>query len=258
MTSKLFRAALPVLLATSLIACGGGGGSDSSAPPVQNASAGGLWAGTLTDGTQVVGIVAETGEFHFLQDDGVQYFGTINTSQTSASANLTGVTPLGTTFADGSTYGTGTLSGSVQERAQLTGSSTFRTAAGTTNTTSVTLTYDNLYDRDSSLQTVAGNFVDLGSSGVVNINTDGTAFMQDPSTNCVINGTVAIIDARYNVYRVQYVYSSCTGEFAALNGVSFRGLGVLDNTGTPEAFVIAVTGVVGTAGYAEIHVLERT
>jgi hypothetical protein len=225
---------------------------------VQNASAGGLWAGQLGDGTQLVGIVAETGEFHFIQEDGVQYFGTISTSQSSATANVTGVTPLGSTFTDGSTYGTGTLSGTVQERVHLAGNSNFRTSAGNTITNSVTLDYDALYERDSSLQTVAGNFVDFGSGGVVNINSDGTAFMQDPSSNCVINGTVSIIDARYNVYRVQYHYSSCTAELAVLNGVTFRGLGVLDNTSSPEAFIIAVTGAVGTTGYAEIHVLERT
>jgi hypothetical protein len=255
MLFKLIRSGVSVVLVASLVACGGGGGSGSSGP-TPNASAGGLWSGSLSDGTQVVGIVAETGEFNFVQEDGVEYFGTISTTQTSATANITGVTSKGTTFADGSTSGTGTLTGTVQERVRLAGNSNFRTAAGTNISSSVTLDYDSLYDRDSSLQTIAGNFADFISGEIMSIN-GGTAFLQDSATNCVINGTVAIIDARYNVYRVEYTYSSCTGQSAVLNGLTFRGLGALDNTSSPEALVITATSLVGTVGYAEIHLLER-
>lgn len=253
------------LLCFSLLAlitgCGGGGGGSSNTPPPPppvNASAGGIWEGITSDGAQVLGLVTETGEFHFLQDDGVQYFGTAVTSQNAVSANFTGVTEFGTAFLDGSTSGTGTLTGTVQERMSLSGTSNFRTAAGNSNVSTVTLTYNVIYERDSSLVTIAGNFTEVTTGDVVNINANGAAFMQDPVSGCVINGTVSIIDSRFNAYRVQYTYSSCQGQYAVLNGSTFRGLAALNNTAVPEELVVGATGAVGATGISAIFFFVRT
>lgn len=244
------------VLVGALVGCGGGGGSSNAPPPPPpvNASAGGIWEGTTSDGAQILGLVTESGEFHFLQDDGVQYFGTVVTSQNAVSANFTGVTEFGADFPYGSTSGTGTLTGTVQERMSLSGTSNFRSALGNSKVSTVTLTYTALYERDSSLATIAGNFTEVGTGDVMSINASGVAFMQYPGSGCVINGTVAIIDGRFNAYRVQYTYSSCQGQNAVLNGATFRGLAELDNTAAPEQLVVGATGTVGTTGVAAVFI----
>lgn len=118
------------------------------------------------------------------------------------------------------------------------------------------LQYDVLYERDSSLATVAGNYDD-GSGSVLNISGDGTVFEQDPSSGCVISGLVSIIDAAYNMYDIALEFSNCVGEFAFVNGSSFTGMAALDNTSTPEGLIIAVTGDVSGDTASLIFIEER-
>lgn len=267
------RIALPAIalaFSFALSACGGGGGSSATSaggapsggsppPPPAAPSPGGIWVGTdPATGLELVGLVTENGEFHFLQEDGVQYFGTVNVaSNGSVSGTFTGVTLVGDTFLDGSTVGTGTITGgSVSARSELQVSTSFRTARGATTTTTFRLQYEPLYERDSSLATIAGNYRDQITGATINVNSNGAVFSQDPVSGCVINGNVSIIDARYNAYRVEYAFSGCRGVDALLNGTTARGLGTLDNTSTPEAAVIAVVN--GTAGYSLIGVYPRT
>ena len=68
---------------------------------------------------RVLGLIAETGEFHFLTEDEIQYFGTLSVSQTGVNGSFTGLAPLGFTFDDGSVRGTGTLTGTIQERVRM-------------------------------------------------------------------------------------------------------------------------------------------
>jgi hypothetical protein len=83
-------------------------------------------------------------------------------------------------------------------------------------------------------------------------------FAQNPSNGCVLNGTVSIINASYNAYRVQYSYASCQGQEAVLNGVQFGGLATLDNTASPERAIVGVTGQSGGTKYAIVSVLNRS
>lgn len=253
---RTFSLVLSGLVLTT--SCGGGGGDGSSnpPPPPPDASPGGIWVGTTSIGATVIGLVTETGEFHFLQDDGVQYFGIVDTSQNALSADFTGVTEFGTAFADGSTTGTGTLTGTVQERNNMSGDSTFATALGTDIESTLTLSYDELYERDSSLAAIAGNYRNTATNAIVNVNGDGDLFSQDSVTGCVINGTVEVIDPSFNAYFVQYRFSSCTGEHASLNDTVANGLGTLDNTVSPERAIIGVVNAV--AGYALTGVFPRT
>lgn len=250
------------LVFSSLIltaSCGGGGEGDgppNPPPPPPDASPGGIWVGTTSTGATVVGLVTETGEFHFLQDDGVQYFGTVGISQDSVSADFTGVTEFGTAFTDGSTTGTGTLTGTVQERDSLTGDSTFTTTLGTDIDSTLELSYDALYERDSSLAAIAGNYRNTATNAIVNVNGNGELFSQDSVTGCVINGTVEVINSTFNAYLVQYRFSSCNGAYASLNDTVANGLGTLDNTVSPERAIIGVVNAV--AGYAFTGVFPRT
>ena len=251
-----------LLCAVLTTGCGGGGGGGSSQPappPVTNASPGGIWEGTLGTGQDVLGLVTESGEFHFLDaNELAQYFGTVSVNANTVSAQFTGYAALGSSFADGTTRGTGSLTGTVQARSTFTATSTFQTSAGASNTNAINLTYNALYDRDSSLATIAGNFTDLRTGSIVNINSSGVAFSQNPANGCVLNGSVSIINAQFNAYRVQYSYSSCQGPDAVLNGTTFRGLATLDNAASPELVLVGAQAQIGSIGVSAIEVLERT
>src|ERR1700716_1108994 len=105
-----------------LTSCGGsstvGGG-----PPPSSTSPGGIWHGTESvSGLQVTGLVDESGNFHFLRGDGVQYVGAATVSAASLTANLEGIVPVGFVFADGSHHGTGSITATLQARKTITAS----------------------------------------------------------------------------------------------------------------------------------------
>jgi hypothetical protein len=175
------------------------------------------------------------------------YYGSVTTSGNSVSGSYTGVAPVGATFPDGSTSGTGTFSGTVQARQTLSGTLSFTTAKGSPASGSGTFTFDSLYNSGSSLATIAGNYTDTPDNAVVNVNSNGVIFSQSPTTGCVINGEVSIIDAAYDAYSISYTFSSCMGAEAFLNGTTATGLAVLDTSVSP---VVAIIGVENNgAGY---------
>lgn len=244
-------------LAVSLGACGGGGDSGSAPIVPTNASPGGIWQGTDSfTGLSVTGLVTETGEFHFIRSDGVQSFGTLTVSGNNVTANVTGATPVGGAFPDGSTTGTGTFTGTVQARTSLTGTLAFRTSRGLATNSTITLSFNALYNRSSSLATIAGNYRDPTSNGVVSVNSNGVVFEQQVATGCVINGTISIINATYNAYRVSYTFANCRSPNTILNGTTANGIGTLDNTVVPETAIIGVVNA--TAGYALAGSFPRT
>jgi len=245
---------LPViLLSLALTACGGGGGGDGDSPPASqsppppaNQSVGGIWEGTDSDGDAIIGLVTETGAFHFLDPDG-QGFGTATVSNGSqVAASYTYVADLGTTFVDGSTGATCTLTGTVVERVSLSVNSQCTTTRGTTGQNSATLAFNALYNRDASLATIAGNYNDVGD--VLNINSGGVVFEQDASEGCILNGQVTVVNAAYNAYQVQFTVSNCNASYAALNGTSWTGLATLDNTTSPQELIFGVVGNVTISG----------
>lgn len=242
-------------------ACGGGGGGSNTntpAPPVAAVSPGGIWEGTdSVTGLNLLGLVSESGEFHFIRGDNVQFVGTATMTGSAISASYEAFTQVGTVFPDGTTHGTGTLSGTVQQRTSITGTSQARTDSGAVSNGTVNLRFNAVYNRPSSLATIAGNFREPTSGAIVSISSNGTAFSQDATTGCVLNGTVSIINATYNAYRVQWTYSSCRGTAASLNGVTFRGLGTLDNTSAPEALVLGAVARSGATTLAIVWDLVR-
>jgi hypothetical protein len=228
-------------------------------PPAAKASPGGIWRGTDSiSGFPVIGIVDESGDFQFIRTDNVQYTGTASVSTTnSVSASFEGFTPLGYQFADGSAHGAGTVTGPLQERMSMSLTTTFKTDKGTTSNGTLDLTFDTQYNRSSSLTTISGNFKNGQNGAVVTVGSNGSIFSQDAASGCVLNGTVSVIDASYNAYRVQFSYASCTGESAALNAVQFSGLATLDNAVSPEQAVVGVTGQSGNTKLAVVYDLVR-
>lgn len=245
---------------TPLHGCGGGGGgspSPSVPPPVANQSPGGLWFGTDSGGSVVVAFVTETGRFHFIDEFLNQGAGILNVNNgDNIASNFQLVAFTGSTFQDGTTLADCTLSGMVTERQTMTITVNCTTTAGLQNQIMAVLNYDTLYERNSSLATIAGMFVDL--SGIVTtISSDGTFFKQDPVTGCVTNGQFSIIDSNFDLYDIEFGLSNCTGQFAIFNGTSFVGLATLDNTFSPELLVASTIGDVAGILVAMFIIDER-
>lgn len=256
----MVRSTLPLLALCAAAGCGGGGNGPSIPPSPQepipsDASPGGIWEGSSSLGFTVVALVTESGQFHLLRGDGVQFVGIASTSDERLSANFVGYAPFPQAFGDGSTTGTGTLAGTVKERKSFDADSSFRTSKGAASDSTIALSYEKLYERDSSLGTIAGNYLDTERNAVMSVNDDGTLFSQDPGNHCVLNGAVSVIEPEFNLYRVSYEFSNCRGRWSRLNGTDAEGLATLDDTRSPEALVISV--VVEDVGYAFAGVLPR-
>lgn len=258
---KILIATINMLfLASSITACGGGGGGgsgDSAAPPpAADEAIGGIWVGTDSSGTEIVALSTESGRVHWVSaETGEQGFGTGSVDGSAVTFNYTYVAPLGASLSDGSSSANCVATGTIQERQSLTVTTNCTTDSGGSFSNSASMAYDSLYDRDSSLAIIAGNYDDAGLT--FNIAGNGVIFEQDPDTACVLNGQVTIIDPQFNAYDMSVTLSSCQGEFSILNGAAFTGLATLDNTITPEVIVIAQTGTVEGIIVSAVIAMER-
>jgi hypothetical protein len=203
---------------------------------------------------KAVAVVSESGELYFAarnQNNGCADvgFGQASVTGDAISGNINiasvqyttmpGVT-TSCTYSDGSTSGTGAISGTLTQRSSMTVTTTGTTSMGTAlGSDTETWTFSSSYDTASSLATVAANYTD--GSDTLSINGNGVMFEQDPATGCVLNGTISIINAQYNAYSVSFVLSNCTGTAAAANGVTFTGLATLDQTVSPAQLDFGVS-----------------
>lgn len=237
---KLFGAAIVLI---SLGGCGLGS-STSSTSSSTTVSATGIWVGTdSVTGDTVSGMIDTSGSATFIRSDGVTFFGSVEVSDTGAvSAAVNGYTNFyGSGFSDGSTAGVGTLSGTVTSDSALTLTLTFTTNGGTSLPGSWSLGYDSLSTLASSLTKIAGTYTDSNTGATVSISDSGAIYSQVSSDDCVINGTVTVLDATYDIYQVQYDYANCTGSSATLNGLSFSGLALLNNGTSPSQVLLGVS-----------------
>ena len=248
---------------TTLAGCGGGGYS-SPPPPVMNQAVGGIWNAQVTANgvtANVAILSADDGRLFSVaqnQNNGCLALVTGNVTATGSSISgatkfalatysFTSGTTTGCVYPDGSNSGTGTFTGTVVQRSTLTITSAGTTSLGNAlpSSPTFTATFNTLYNRASSLATIGGNWI--GPSGVVmNINSNGVIFAQDPTDGCVINGQVSIINASYNAYSLSATYSNCAGAASALNGLTATGLGAVDDTVVPNALLVGYSVVLGT------------
>jgi hypothetical protein len=182
-----------------------------------------------------------------------QLFGVMNVTGTTVSGEGNWALPIGSTTAAGSNSGTSIISGTVAERSRLTGKFTSTGEQGDTFSGTFSFVYDALYERDSSLTTVSGTY--LSEDEVLTIDSQGRLFSQDPSSDCVLNGLVSIIDARYNAYNIGLEISNCIGEEALLNGLDFNGLAVLDNSVPPDDVFVTQLDAPFLDGYIVVTAL---
>jgi hypothetical protein len=242
------------------LAPGDGGGSTTVTPlfPAE-----GLWTGTDSVSLQTVtAIVDSNGNAVFIRADGLEFGGTLQVSGSTVDGGVSGYATYGSTFSDGTTYGVGTVSGTVTPSETLDLALDFNTSSGAAIASTWDLSFLTLSTTGGTLAKISGNFTDAVTGATVSISTDGVLFAQSASsgwTDCVINGTITVPDANYDVYDVTYTYSNCTGTWAALNGVSLSGLALLNTINSPNQIIMGVGGE-NTAEdkYGVITTLNRT
>ena len=252
-----------VCCSACLTACGNSGGNAAPnnsppppPPPAADATPGGIWAGVDTGGVDIIALVTESGRFQYVNEFFDQGTGNLAVSSGNAiSSSFQLVTALGATFDDGTTLADCTLSGTLVERQSMEISTDCTTTAGHQTQSTATLTYNALYERDSALTVIAGNYDDDGL--VLNIDSNGVIFEQDPSSGCITDGQISVIDPDYNAYDVEFGFSNCSGPNAILNGTNFVGMATLDNTVVPETLIIAATGEVSDVQAALFGITQR-
>jgi hypothetical protein len=141
-----------------------------------------------------------------------------------------------------------TVSGTVSTRTSLQLTFVCTDTGGVTTTTPLSFQYNSSYDADSSLAQIGGNYT-LGinpTTNSLNINGDGTLFgMYHNGQRCVVNGTVSIIHADFNLYRFELRFSNCTFLASQYEGVTMTGFATRNVPGQKAgAFLLLVTAVI--------------
>jgi hypothetical protein len=245
-----------VLVASCLAGCNSS--TSGSGTITTDQSATGVWAGTdSATNLAVTGIINSAGQATFIRSDGVQFTGTVDVSGSTLAATVTGYENFPTAFGDGSTYGIGTLNGTVTTGSSLTATLTFTTNGGTALTGSWTLSFETLSSNASSTAAVAGNYTDAVTGATLSITSSGVMSEQNAAPiGCVLNGSISTTDSSVNVYQVSYTLEDCTGTYAPLDGVQFTGLAYLDTNGTTVQLIVAVAGASSTSKYAIVSNLN--
>lgn len=211
-------------------------------------SATGVWTGTdSVTGDTVIALINSGGLGTFIRGDGLQFTGPVQVSGSTLVAAVVGYQDFGNTFSDGSTYGIGTLNGSVMTADSITASLSFTSNGGTAVSGSWSLTFQGLSNNASSDSTISGNYTDVVTGAVLSITSLGVMSSQNPANSCVLNGSVTTHDTAHDLYEVSYTFGSCTSTYAVLNGVQFTGLATLNTNVSPAQITMAVIGT-STAG----------
>ena len=207
------------------------------------ASATGVWTGTdSVSGLTVIALINAAGQATFIRGDGLQFTGSVQVSGTTLAAAVAGYTDFSSTFSDGSTYGIGTLNGSVTTGDSIKASLSFTSNGGTAVSGSWSLTFQGLSNNASSTNTLSGNYTDAVTGAVLSITSLGVMSSQNPANSCVLNGSVTSHDTAHDLYEVSYTFGSCTSTYAVLNGVQFTGLATLNTNVSPAQITMAVIG----------------
>jgi hypothetical protein len=202
----------------------------------------GIWNGTDSDGRDVLLLVSVGGTFHFVDAAGNQGSGFFP-AESRIVSGFELVSPLGRSFADGTTLANCSFTGSLVERETIELRQECTTGTGLRFSETLAFEFNPLYDRGSSLAAISGNY-QVASGSVLTVAADGAVFMQDALSGCVTNGRVSLMVARSNLYRLTLQHDSCTGPEAILNGWSFDGFALLNDAGTLDELVFVVIGYV--------------
>jgi hypothetical protein len=220
-----------ISVAALLAACGGGAGSTAAGNPsgggnpvTSKTSTAGVFKGTLASTTtgQSGGVVAITdmqGNTVWMSTDGRMWTGRLPTTGDHFTAMFSAHMAEGGQFPDGSTTGTWDMMFDADSGSTRTGRCTGSGDAGT-----FMMTSSPMWDRPSSLATVAGVYTRSTSSGysmTMTISANGQMDGVD-TRGCRIDGTINVPDAAHNLYGIDATVTSC----GSLDG-TYHGMGTL-------------------------------
>jgi len=232
---------------------GGGGGGTT------DASATGVWSGTdSVTGSAITALIDSVGDAEFMRADGVLFAGTVQVSVDTLAVTVNGYSEFPAAFSDKSTHGIGTVNGTVVAGDSIAATLTFTTDGGTAMSGTWTLHFEALSNDSSGVTQVSGNYTDNVTGTVLSINTNGAMTSQNPTTSCVLNGTISTADSTHNIYQVVFSYGNCTGTYAVLNGVQLSGLATLNSHVSPAQLTMAASGASAGARYAVVSTLNAS
>jgi hypothetical protein len=247
--------------ALALPACNGSDDTSGSSSTT-NESATGVWTGTdSVSGLAITALINAAGQATFIRADGVQFDGDAEVSGDTLAVTVTGYANYPGTFTDGSTYGLGTVNGTVTTGSSISATLSFTTNANTALTGTWSLTYETISDNSSSTTAVSGNYTDAVTGAVLSVTSAGAMTEQNSNsqstyTSCVLNGSIATADSTHDIYEVSYEFEDCTGIYATLNGVQFTGLASLNTSVSPAQLTVAVAGTSSSSKYAVVSTLN--
>jgi hypothetical protein len=241
---RIYAAAILAIGAGLILAsCNNSTLGDGTSGTTTNASATGFWSGSdSVSGDTVIALIDAAGQATFIRSDGVQFTGSVQVAGSNLVTAVAGYTDFGAAFSDGSTYGIGTLNGTVVTGTSITATLSFTTNGNTPLSGSWSLTYQPVSNNASSTGAIAGNYTDNSTSAVLSINSNGVMSEQNPTTSCVLNGSVSTNDTARDLYEVAFTYASCAAPYAVLDGVQFTGLATLNTSVSPAQLTIAIVG----------------
>lgn len=267
-------AATIVVIGLLIASCGGGGSSApgsqilSPAPgPVQ--SPGSHWFVLDNNSDPVHFYVSETGKVR-----SVFYLTAVTDGPTfgAGSVDITGTDGVrGELLARGIQPAGGpspvdlscTLSGTVRERSTLVLNIVCSDSAGIVYDENFTMTPQPGYVAGSSLDNIAGNYTlpSRPSTNMLNIIADGTLFgMYHNGANCIVNGTVSIIDANYSFLDVEWTMANCTDSIGIYEGAVVSGFAMESPSPNdpPGSYYFLLTGMSASGFYSISATFEPT
>ena len=249
---------LTCLACVAMVSCDTGAGGDATGPYYQECKTEGVWVDA-----GLGALVRPGGKAQLVLPDGFQYEGTVEGGADGGIVceldrnTFRAALPPGTAFPDGSTAGEGKVKGTIYVDSWLDMTLNIRTSAGADAPVFASLSYDPVHRLDASLQTVAGTY--RSGSLSLTINALGALFGQDAGTGCVVNGTLGVIEGKFNLYELDTLQEGCAGAAAALNGLPGEGLGYFrpGNGATPDRLMLAVITPQGTRLLSSVWRLDR-
>lgn len=127
----------------------------------------------------------------------------------------------------------GTINETVAEQDTLTGSFQSQLTTGT-----ISLTFNQIYNRDSAFSYVEGNWSGTSGSYSINLTIDASGGISgSDSDGCIATGVVSILDPDHDLYGVDDDYAQC----GVYNG-SYSGFaGLTDNNTENDTLSAAVS-----------------
>lgn len=251
-----------IILVVTCAACGGGGGGtpavapapvNTPPPAASQQSAGGMWFAVSGGASPMTLMITENGEMRVSAPPTASSgpaFGygvvAVTGNRVAGSFETRTIQPSPTSPPGGELECT--FEGTVSTRVSMQATVVCTDEAGGATTASLAFHYDARYETDSSLALIAGNYTlpTNAAGNSLNINGDGTLFgVYENGPRCTLNGRVEIVDASFNLYRFEVLFSNCT-VLKHFEGVTMTGLATRDLPGQKAgAFHLLITAVVG-------------